>query len=45
MYQFKMFLKKSEYGGYIVTVPSLPGCVAFGEDIPQAIKMAEDAIQ
>ena len=31
-------------GGFTVTVPSLPGCVTYGENLEQAEKMAEEAI-
>ena len=31
-------------GGYTVTVPSLPGCVTWGETIEEAKKMAKEAI-
>jgi antitoxin HicB len=33
-----------EEGGYSVTVPALPGCVAQGETIEQAIALAREAI-
>lgn len=32
-------------GGFTVTVPSLPGCVTYGKDITEAMKMAKEAIQ
>ena len=31
-------------GGYTVVVPALPGCITYGEDVDEAIAMAEDAI-
>ena len=37
-------LHKEPDGGYTVTVPALPGCITFGEDVDEAIAMAEDAI-
>lgn len=33
-----------EDGGYSVTVPALPGCLAQGETIEEAISMAREAI-
>ena len=33
-----------EGGGYLVTVPDLPGCVADGESIDEAIAEARDAL-
>lgn len=32
-------------GGFTVTVPSLPGCVTYGENLKEAKKMGEDAIR
>jgi len=34
-----------EDGGYVVTVPALPGCVTQGETVEEATAMAKDAIQ
>lgn len=31
-------------GGFTVTVPALPGCVSYGENLTQARKMAKEAI-
>jgi len=44
VYNYRIFLRKEPEGGYTVIVPSLPGCVTFGESVEEAIKMAEDAI-
>jgi predicted RNase H-like HicB family nuclease len=35
----------TEDGGYVVEVPSLPGCVSQGETRDQAIRNAQDAIE
>jgi predicted RNase H-like HicB family nuclease len=35
----------AEEGGYVVTVPALPGCMTQGDDYDDAIAMAEDAIR
>jgi antitoxin HicB len=43
-YTYKIMLHKEPDGGYTVTVPALPGCITFGEDVDEAIAMAEDAI-
>lgn len=32
-------------GGFTVTVPSLPGCVTYGESLEEAEAMAKDAIK
>jgi len=42
---YRLLLKKEPEGGYTVTVPSLPGCITFGETIDEAKKMAKEAIE
>lgn len=42
---YKIFLRKEPEGGYTVFVPSLPGCVTYGETIDEAVKMAKEAIE
>ena len=32
-------------GGYVVTVPALPGCFTQGETVEETIKRAKEAIQ
>ena len=36
-------IPKEEGGGYMVTLPDLPGCIADGESIDEAIREARDA--
>ena len=43
-YTYKIMLHKEPEGGYTAIVPSLPGCITFGENIEEAIEMAKDAI-
>jgi antitoxin HicB len=31
-------------GGYTISVPSLPGCISYGDTFEQAIEMIKDAI-
>jgi len=45
MLSYKIFLRKEPEGGFTVTVPSLPGCVTFGESLEEAMKMAREAIE
>jgi antitoxin HicB len=45
MYTYKLHLQKEEEGGYTVLVPSLPGCITYGENIDEAISMAREAIE
>ena len=38
-------LSSDEGGGFLVTVPDLPGCIADGETVEQAITEAHDAFE
>lgn len=38
-------LEALEKGGFSVTIPSLPGCVTWGETFDQAVLMAKEAIE
>ncbi len=42
---YRILLRKEPEGGYTVMVPSLPGCVTYGETIDEAIDMAKEAIE
>ena len=42
---YSILLRKEPEGGYTVMVPSLPGCVTYGETIEEAIDMAKEAIE
>lgn len=42
---YRVILRKEPEGGYTVIVPSLPGCVTYGETIEEAIEMAREAIE
>ncbi len=42
---YRIFLQKEPEGGYTVTVPSLPGCITYGDDIDHAMLMAQEAIE
>jgi len=44
---YRILLKREPApdSGYTVTVPSLPGCITYGDDIDQAIAMAKEAIE
>jgi antitoxin HicB len=44
MYTYKIHLHKEAEGGYTVSVPALPGCITYGEDVDEAIAMAKEAI-
>jgi len=42
---YRVLLKHEPEGGYTVTVPSLPGCVTYGDNVNHAIDMAKEAIE
>lgn len=42
---YKIHLRREPEGGYTVIVPSLPGCITYGKDIDEALKMAKEAIE
>jgi len=42
---YRILLRKEPEGGYTVIVPSLPGCVTYGDTIEEAIEMAKEAIK
>lgn len=44
-FTFQIVLRPEPEGGYTVLVPSLPGCVTFGETIEEAHAMAKEAIE
>jgi predicted RNase H-like HicB family nuclease len=42
---YTIHLEPAEEGGYVVTVPALPGVITQDDNYAEAIAMAEDAIQ
>ena len=42
---YRVLLRKEPEGGYTAIVPTLPGCVTFGDSIEEAITMAKEAIE
>jgi len=42
---YRVLLNKEPEGGYTVTVPSLPGCITYGETVDEAMVMAKEAIE
>ena len=42
---YKVYLQKAEEGGFIVSAPSLPGCVTQGETKEEALAMVKDAVE
>ena len=41
---YKILLLSEPEGGYTVTVPSLSGCVTYGDTLDESIAMAKEAI-
>ena len=38
-------LQSEPEGGYTITIPSLPGCISYGETFEKAIEMIKDAME
>jgi predicted RNase H-like HicB family nuclease len=43
--KFKVVLEPAEDGGYVVYVPSLPGCISEGDSKEEALKNIKEAIE
>lgn len=41
---YRVIFRREPEGGYTVNVPSLPGCITFGETVEEALEMAKEAI-
>ena len=42
---YDVVFKEESDGTILVTVPDLPGCITYGNDLDDATKMAKDAIK
>jgi len=42
---FKIVLEEAEEGGYIIYVPTLPGCISQGESREEALENIKEAIE
>ncbi len=42
---FRIVLRKEPEGTYTAFVPSLPGCITWGNSVEHALEMAKEAIQ
>jgi predicted RNase H-like HicB family nuclease len=42
---YKILLKKEPEGGFTVFVPSLAGCITYGDTLDEAIEKAKEAIE
>jgi len=43
--RYTVILQKEEDGGYVATVPVLPGCVSQGDNREEALKNIQEAIE
>ena len=44
-YTYKVLLRKEPEGGFTASVPALPGCITYGENIDEAMSMVKEAIE
>jgi len=44
-FRYKIQIRPETDGTYTVIVPSLPGCLTFGDTIEEALEMAREAIE
>ena len=42
---YRVLLNKEPEGGYTVLVPTLPGCITYGESMDEAVSNAREAIE
>lgn len=42
---YTVIFEPAEEGGYVVSVPSLPGCLTQGDTFEEAVRMVKDAIK
>lgn len=42
--RYKIWIRPETDGTYTVIVPSLPGCLTFGDTVEEALEMAKEAI-
>ncbi|MBI5879210.1 MAG: type II toxin-antitoxin system HicB family antitoxin [Chloroflexi bacterium] len=42
---YRILLRPEPEGGYTVSVPSLPGCITYGQSVEEARQMAQEAIE
>ena len=44
LHTYKILLNKEPEGQYTVTIPALPGCITYGDNVEHAIEMAKEAV-
>jgi len=43
--KYTVIFEPAEEGGYVVSVPALPGCISEGDDFEEAVEMIKDAMK
>ncbi len=43
-YNYKIMLHKEPEGGFTVSVPTLSGCITYGENIDEALSLVKEAV-
>lgn len=43
--RYTAIFEPAEEGGYVVSVPALPGCISQGETFEEAVEMIKDAMK
>lgn len=43
--KYTVIFEPAEEGGYVVSVPALPGCVTEGDTFEEAVRMIKDAMK
>lgn len=43
--KYTVIFEPAEEGGYVVSVPALPGCVTEGDTFEEAVEMIKDAMK
>lgn len=43
--RYTVVLEREQDGGYVASVPALPGCVSQGDDRPEALANIREAIE
>jgi predicted RNase H-like HicB family nuclease len=42
---YRVLLNEEPEGGFTISVPSLPGCITYGDNLDHALSIAKEAIE
>lgn len=45
MYKFHIIFRQEPEGGFTAIIPSLPGCISYGDTLEEANKMIQEAME